>query len=61
MDDNCSKCKDPGTIALVCKECGDRVCSECLTDEELRTLTCGSCLDTTHAGRARRQSRRRRY
>lgn len=64
MADTCSKCNDPGTIYLVCSKCGDRICDECVMDDEMSSKMCARCLDTTHEGRAqRRRSKRfeRRY
>jgi hypothetical protein len=57
---SCGDCKDEGEIVLVCRECGKRLCRECVLDDELGAQMCWMCIDWTPRGRSFKQSVARR-
>lgn len=58
----CGGCHDPAATVLVvvCRACGKQICADCALDDELQTLRCYVCLDSSYQGRKLRGGARRR-
>ena len=57
----CGGCHTRATVlVVVCRGCGKQICADCALDDELQTLCCYVCLDSTYQGRKLRGGARRR-